>query len=269
MGKTITYPDGSQLVSSALTDTQVESFFQIATQSALGILVTPLIVSFSFSNGSNSAGCNTLFLYPGLLVVSSSVPAGTTIVSIGTGEVTLSNKATTSGTQNGTVTDPNLSSKVRIGWQQEGQPFNSIDQDTTYLRCDTMDTEYSRLHDQVGLIPSGTVITIQDVFTRRWRTAWTFYGPNALDNARALKSGLTGVDYVISSLASNSLFVDPSIEEIRRVPELFQGQWWERVDLTVEFNEEITESLIVGSVASVEVKVYTSSGEIADFTVTT
>jgi hypothetical protein len=75
------------------------------------------------------------------------------------------------------------------------------------------------------------------------------------------------VSYVDSFLAGYNILVNPDVEEPGRSPDLFQGQWWERVIMKAEFNEQITETLTVGTVGSVEVKVYTKDGKLADFTV--
>lgn len=266
---TITYPDGSQLTSTALTDAQIQTAFQLATAQMLGLVASPITINFNLTTGSNQASVTAgiQFLYPGLFVVATGLPANTVISSVGNGVVTFNNQATATGIQAGTVTDPEVYSKVRIGWQQQGQPGPDINLDTAIVRCTPLDTEYSRLRDKVGELNDVT-ITYSDVFTRSWQTFWTFYGPNALDHARAVRSALITIQFVADALATNNLYVNPSIEEPRRVPELFQGQWWERVDLVAEFNEQITETYSVGTVGSVEVKVFTKDGQISDFTVT-
>ncbi len=58
------------------------------------------------------------------------------------------------------------------------------------------------------------------------------------------------------------------MEEPRRVPEKIQGEWWERVDFFAEFNEQVTETLTVGTVGSVDVIGYTKDGKFTDITVT-
>ena len=264
----VTYPDGSQFTTTALTDSIIETAFQQLSAQMLGWTAIPLTVQFAFTQGSNQATVTTnLFLYVGQLVVASALPTDTTIIAINGTTITLSNNATASGSQNGTVTDPLVWNKVRIGWQQEGEPGPDITFDTVTVRCTPVDTYFSRLRDQVRVPNDSTTLTQQDVFTRTWRTHWTFYGPNALIYSKTIQSSLIKSDFVSSALATNNLYVNPDIAEPLRNPELWQGRWWERVDMWAEFNEEITETLTVGTVASVEVKVYTKDGEVLDTTV--
>jgi hypothetical protein len=108
---------------------------------------------------------------------------------------------------------------------------------------------------------NGDTITNTDVFTRRWRVYWTFYGPNSLDNARAVRSALITIQQFADLFAVSNLYVDPSIEEPHRVPENFQGEWWERVDLVAEFNEQVTETFTTGTIGSVEILGYTKDGQ--------
>jgi hypothetical protein len=270
MPVTTTYPDGSQLVSSALTKNQIELAMQIATCQMLGILTGPWNAQFTLTTGlATAVVLSTLNLYPGQLVACAGVPTGTTILSIAGDVVTFSNAATATGAALGSVTDPLAPQKVRIAWQQQGQPGPAINADTCFVRCTPVDADFSRTRDLTS--PPGniddTTVTQNDVFTRAWRTFWTFYGPNGVDNARAVRSALIKIQIFADLLATNNLYVNPSIAEPMRVPEDFQGEWWERVDLAALFNEQVTESYIVNAVASVEVIGYTVAGEFIDTTV--
>lgn len=266
----ITYPDGSQLTSTALTDDQIQLAFQIITCQMLGILTDPWGFTITLAIGQFVLSVNSVSnLYIGQIIVAAGVPVGTTVTGVDpvAVKVYLSNAATANGVVNATVTDPQAPYKVRIGWQIEGQPGPPIGEDTVTVRCVPWDTDYGRMRDVTGTVLD-TTITQTDVFTRGWKTIWTFYGPGSLDKARAVRSGLITIDFVANYLAGINLYVIPSIKEPERVPDNFQARWWERVDMEVKFYEQITETFTVGTVGSVEVKVYTKDGEIADFTVT-
>lgn len=268
MTQTINYPDGSSLTTAGLSQNDIQTALQIATLWMIGIIPS-LVVQMTLTSGQVAATViSSIPLYAGLAVSGTGITAGTTISSVSGSNVTLSSQATVSGQQNITVADPQAGSLVRIGWPQTGQPFNSISQDIAYLRCETIDTDYSRLRDSNWSNPVDVVVNT-DTFTRAWKTCWTFYGPNALNNAKLVKSALTTVPFIDGLLASNSLYVNPSIPEPDRFREEFQGQWWERVDMEAEFNEQITEQVTLGVVESVEVKIYDKEGEQNDFTVTT
>lgn len=203
--QTITFPDGSQMTSTALTNSGIETVFQYITAQALGLW-----------------------------------------------------------------NDPNPWSRVRIAWQSEGQPGPSFDVDTVFLRCSPEDTEYARMHDVTNsMAPDGITLVQTDIYTRSWKTHWTFYGPNSDDLARAMRSILVTIQFVADYLASFNLYVNPDIPLSTRNPELFQARWWEREDLDVVFNEQVTETFTIGTVKSVEVITYTKDGQQDDFTVTT
>ena len=52
-------------------------------------------------------------------------------------------------------------------------------------------------------------------------------------------------------------FVVPPIAAIKRVPELINGQWWNRVDVTVIFNEYVRREEAIKSIESVTVTAMT------------
>jgi hypothetical protein len=266
---TVTYPDGVIFTTTALTDTQVDTALQILSAQSVGLLTSPLTLLFTFTLNSNVATVPSVsLLYDNQLVVAPDLPIGTTIVSISGLNVTLSNAATASGSQNATVTDPLVWNTVRIGWQLSGQPGPDVLTDTITVRSTPIDTEFSRLRNSIGLPPESTVITQQDVYTRTWSVHWELYGSDAILNAKLIQSALIKASFADALLSALNLYVNPNIKEPIRNPELFQGQWWERVDFDAEFNEEITETLTVNTVASVEVEIFTKDGQIADFTVT-
>lgn len=266
----ITYPDGSQLLSTAQSRLTIETAWQIATAQMLGILTSPLTMSITLVlNSASAVVANATLLYPGELIVATGIPANTTILSVTGTTIVMSANATVAGLQTASVTDPQYPFKVRIGWAQFGEIGPSIDADTVGLTCIPVDTEYARMHDQV-YTPNGdpTLITTTDVFTRAWRVRWIFYGPNSLDHARAVKSAIIGLQFVSDLLATYNIYVNPDVWEVDSHPENFEGQWWERADLQVNFNEQVTETFTVGAVESVEILMYNKDGKVADFTIT-
>jgi hypothetical protein len=154
---------------------------------------------------------------------------------------------------------------VRIGWQQQGQPFCQVNEDVIALRCYEVDDEYNRIRDN----PYLNQPTFTEVwnYTRVWEGYWTIYGPNSFDNARLIRSSLFR-QYIHDQFASAELYWIPSPAAPMRIPELQDGQWWERVDFKARFNEFVTEAYPSQSVISSEVVLYDNYGnEIADIQV--
>lgn len=155
--------------------------------------------------------------------------------------------------------------KVKIDWQTQGQPFQEVNFDGCYLQCVPVDVEYSRVRD---LVLTSTVDGPQEnwTYTKGWRVEWVFYGPTAEDNARAVRSGLF-MDYFLNLLANSNLFPLPDAPEVMRVPEEINAQWWEVARYHIDMYEAVVETITDGAVSSLEIKVYDSSGEVADITV--
>ncbi len=78
------------------------------------------------------------------------------------------------------------------------------------------------------------------------------YGPNAYECARDIRDGFKR-ERIREYLKRHHFFVVPPIAAIKRVPELINGQWWNRVDVTVIFNEYVRREEAIKSIESVTV----------------
>jgi hypothetical protein len=175
----------------------------------------------------------------------------------------------------------NAYSLVRVGWQTTGQPFENVADDICYLRAVEDDDPYNRVRDvkifateyDEGLYNEGGYggggyvggYTQVTTYTRVWRVSWTLYGPNSFDRARMLRSAL----FSQSShdlLAGSNLYFVTDVSAPRRVPEYFNGQWWERMDFEAQFNEAVSEVQAMTTVSTVEVIVENANRIVADIT---
>lgn len=159
------------------------------------------------------------------------------------------------------------SSAVRIQWPTQGAPFQDVADDVCYLACVPMDDPYDRIRDRANLPASDPNLEEQWNYTRAWSIKWCFYGPNSTDRARALRSALYQ-DYFTNKLSLSQLFPVSDFSECVRVPELLDGQWFERVDFAAEFYEFVTETILRQTVISVETIINDADGVVADFTTT-
>lgn len=170
--------------------------------------------------------------------------------------------------------DPNAFKKVRVGWQTQGQPAWDIKEDVVFIRCVEEDDAYNRIRDEEVFDDEedATKVDLLTQYTRVWRTFWTVYGPNSFDRARVIRSSLftqkihdlllTGQSYGVQPYGTGGyggggapLYLVTDVAAPRRVPELYDGQWWERVDFDCQFNEDTRELELVNAVASVEVDI--------------
>jgi len=158
------------------------------------------------------------------------------------------------------------SSQVRIEWQTQGAPFQNASDDVCYLRCVPKDEDYNKVRYESAIGSGSTTVSEQWNYTRVWSIRWCFYGPNSVDFARMLKSALYQ-EFFADQLALGELFPVTDFGEAVRAPELIDGQWFERVDFEASFYEWVTETTAVNAVASAEVIIENSDGQIADITV--
>jgi hypothetical protein len=159
-------------------------------------------------------------------------------------------------------------SQVRVDWQTQGQPFVVTPaQDACFIACTPQDVNYSRVRDrQYGNALSGGAEETW-TYTKGWRIAWCFYGPNGEDHARAVRSAMF-MDYANDQFNVNELYPISDPPEVTRTPENFNAQWYERADFYIDCYEQVTETIQDGAATSVEIKVSADTlGQVADFTV--
>jgi hypothetical protein len=159
-------------------------------------------------------------------------------------------------------------SYVRVGWQTTGQPAHVPQQDVVYLLATEVDDEYNKNRDVNFVYNVETLVDIITTYVRVWKIQVVCYGPNSFQNARVIKSGQFSQP-VHDFLASQRLYLVTALPDIRRIPENYAGQWWERCDLNLHFNEMVTEYTDIGTALSTDILVFTDlRGEIADIPIT-
>lgn len=170
--------------------------------------------------------------------------------------------------------DPNTDSqafyKVRTTFPTAGAPAFKITDDVLFVTPKPIDDDYNRVRDEEYVDISPTEVHKVVSYTRVLRVEFCVFGPNSLDNARALRSGYLE-QLIHDFLEYQGLYLIPDNAEPSRNPENFDGQWWERVDFALRFNELVHETTVLQTVKSVEVIVDDASSPthpVADITVT-
>lgn len=262
-----TFPQGQVLNSTALTPFNMDGVFQLLTTQMLGIAANVQISAY-LERGSNiiSTPLVVLNIFAGFFVVGIGIPPNTTITGMsGSGTnilIELSNAATITGQQNVGIFDPISNTRVRVSWQTEGAPAYTIDDDVIYIRCIEEATEYNRVRNEMWTTTSDAGIKIR-TYSRMWNVSFRARGPNSFDSIRVIKSMLLE-DFPHDTLAALNLYLIPESSTPLRVPELFEGRWWEQVDFNADFLEQVTETLGMTTVSSAEVIGFDSTGQIFD-----
>jgi hypothetical protein len=152
--------------------------------------------------------------------------------------------------------------QVRVDWQPAGQPAWGINDDIVALAAYVIDDEYSAIRDCDYAPNDTTTVRATYSYTRVWQARWHFYGPQCFPRAQLMQDSLL-IDWGHDALAASNLYL---VEAGRPqyVPELFQGQWWQRADLSARFNESVTVTVLDGTIASAEVIGVTERGTVLD-----
>ena len=134
--------------------------------------------------------------------------------------------------------------KVRLAWQQKGTPSWGIDEDICFIRVTPKDSPVARCSDVLydKTTKKDEYATKEIGYTRVYTVDWTFYGPNSYDHADKSRYLIKNNQEIIDMFNRTHLFLGDDVSMPVRLPELFQGQWWERVDFQAEYNELVIRS---------------------------
>ena len=138
---------------------------------------------------------------------------------------------------------------IRRAFPTEGAPDWKITDNVVFLNLDQRDDDYARQVNSIYVTQMGTVIR-HAMRTRVWDLNIKAYGPRAFDMVTALQDGVFTVD-TQRLLTPKKVFLVPYIDRARQANEMFAGQWWERWDTTLTFNERYVPKEDVGHIEHV------------------
>jgi len=156
--------------------------------------------------------------------------------------------------------------KVRISWPTGGAPAWKVHDDITFLRIFEVDDAYNRRRDTEKTQLDADNVNLAKSYTRVNAVHWVFYGPNSYDNAQKVRDGLSSPNNR-RTLAIQNLFRIIDFKAPIRVPENYMGQWWERTDFTVNFNEHVIVNETSPTIVEVPVTTTLENGDEVTFTI--
>ncbi len=124
---------------------------------------------------------------------------------------------------------------IRWSYPTGGAPDWTIYDDILFLNLQEQDDEYAQQRDSV-YETSGSSVIRTTTRTRVWKLSCTAYGPDSYEIVNRLKDGFF-YDAIQRVLVNKSIAIIPTLPSCRRAPENFAGQWWDRWDLDLLFNE--------------------------------
>lgn len=150
---------------------------------------------------------------------------------------------------------------VRVAWQAEGQPAWSRKANVCIVRATLDDDPFSRTRDGLwaDVELNAAQVQEQQSYTQVWSVHFMLYGPTAAQRARLLASAFFQ-DWVHDALVPLNLYALANWPRPVYAPELFEGQYWNRFDYQLKFNEFVSESIIVPSVAEMDVTLVKENG---------
>jgi len=157
---------------------------------------------------------------------------------------------------------------VRHSWPKNGAPAFGVDDNIAFLKIydipSSVTQQRENIYTQEGSPEAGNMET---VYTRTLRVDWCFYGPDSWDNVNTLKNGLFFQENH-DILAQSHIFMVPDFPPLRRVPELWASQWYERCDLSINFNEGISINRNVPAIETVGIIVIDKDGIVVTVNIT-
>lgn len=286
--RSVTFPNGLTLTSTALSRSDIENLFQIAVMQAIGI--NPgTVTTGTLTGGSDQVTlANIGTAAVGQTIVGWGIPAGATITAVnltggygsggygnipwnapGVPGVTMSANATfpnaygtdipTTWTANIAIgSDPNAFSKVRVAWQNQ-PAWKSPQDDVVTVMGVVVDDPYNRIRDVMNAPNDETTITETTNYTRAWEMRFSVYGPNSVDNARLIKS-CSRLPWFRDIVSASNLYLVPNESDPIGVPENFNQQWWDRSDYRAKYYEAVQETITQQTVATAEVILEAANG---------
>lgn len=149
--------------------------------------------------------------------------------------------------------------KVRIGWPTQGQPAWKIDEDVAFLLVSETDDPYNRQRETDAVEHDAQTVLLRTKYTRIINVRWVFYGPGSNEAAQTVRDSIY-FDVFRDVLAASQLFLIPDIPAPRRIPEAFQGRWWERADLSMRFNQAVSLERTVHFIKSADITLVADTG---------
>ena len=132
-----------------------------------------------------------------------------------------------------TITDPDKF--IRWRYPQEGAPDWKITDNVLFLFLNEANDAYAQQRDSQYATENGTVYR-KTSRTRVWDLSVIAYGPSAYDLVTAIKDGIF-TEPLHKYLGAAGVFIVPTMPNAMHAPEMFAGQWWDRWDITLRFNE--------------------------------
>ncbi len=140
---------------------------------------------------------------------------------------------------------------IRKMYPKNGAPDWTVDDNIAFLNLDAVDDDYGKQRDSIYTTEQGTSIK-KAMRTRVWSLETNCYGPRAYEMTAAMQDGVFTMP-VKRYLAQYGIYLVPYMQTPVQASEIFAGQWWERWNIALTFNESYSISEDAGYIETVSI----------------
>lgn len=140
---------------------------------------------------------------------------------------------------------------VRRFWPTDGGPDWKITDNVVFMQCTEAAEDIMQPIDERWQ-SEGRDFLRESASTRTIQLRLNAYGPACYESLLKLRLELLRGR---PKLKKQKIYIIPGKDSIQYAPELFQGRWWKRADLTLYFNVLISVKSIVKAIEEVNVTI--------------
>ena len=140
---------------------------------------------------------------------------------------------------------------VRRSWPTDGGPDWKLTDNVVFMQCTEAAEDIMQPIDERWQ-SEGRDFLRESASTRTTQLRLNAYGPACYESLLKLRLELL---LGRPKLKKQKIYIIPGKDSIQYAPELFQGRWWKRADLTLYFNVLISVESIVKAIEEVNVTI--------------
>lgn len=140
---------------------------------------------------------------------------------------------------------------VRRSWPTDGGPDWKLTDNVVFMQCTEAAEDIMQPIDERWQ-SEGRDFLRESASTRTIQLRLNAYGPACYESLLKLRIELLRGR---PKLKKQKIYIIPGKDSIQYAPELFQGRWWKRADLTLYFNVLISVESIVQAIEEVNVTI--------------
>lgn len=140
---------------------------------------------------------------------------------------------------------------VRRSWPTDGGPDWKLTDNVVFMQCTEAAEDIMQPIDERWQ-SEGRDFLRESASTRTIQLRLNAYGPACYESLLKLRLELL---LGRPKLKKQKIYIIPGKDSIQYAPELFQGRWWKRADLTLYFNVLISVESIVKAIEEVNVTI--------------